>query len=155
MSKGKEIVTLVGECQATVGFKFIASQPLEVCINCKLFRACMFKLIPGRAYEIVEVKDKEHYCELYEGNVKVAKVVQAPIEMLVKPHMAVEGAIIAFEVEDCSKKCPLEMVCRSEWAKAGDKNKIKIEKILGDVSEMAICGKKFRKVIALVVDPSS
>jgi len=29
-----------------------------------------------------------------------------------------------------------------------------LEKVLGDVSEMAICGKKFRKVTALVFEPS-
>jgi uncharacterized protein (UPF0179 family) len=154
LAKGKEVITFVGEGQAAIGFRFVASQPPEVCVSCKLFRACMSRLSPGRTYEVIELKDKEHYCGLYEGNVRVAKVVQAPVEVLVKPHMAVEGAIIAFEREDCSKKCPLERECRPEWSKGGEKAKIKIEKVLGDVSEMAICGKKFRKVTALVFEPS-
>ena len=145
----------MGEGQAIIGFKFVASQPPEVCVSCKLFKVCMSRLATGRNYEVIEVKDKEHYCALYEDNVKVAKVVQAPVELLVKPQMAVEGAIITYETEDCNKKCPLEKPCRPEWAKNGEKVKVKIEKILGDVSDMAICRKKFRKVTALVVEPSS
>ena len=63
MPKGKEVITLVGEGQAIIGFKFVASQPPEVCVSCKLFKVCMSRLATGRNYEVIEVKDKEHYCE--------------------------------------------------------------------------------------------
>jgi uncharacterized protein (UPF0179 family) len=150
----KEIVTLVGEGQASKGFKFIASKPPDVCKSCKLFIACMGRLVPGRAYEVIEVKDKQHYCALYEEKVSVAKVIQSPIELLIKPRYAVEGATIILSLEECKQKnCPIENLCRPEGVKTG--GKIKIQKVLEDLSDKALCGKKYRKVTALVVEPSS
>jgi uncharacterized protein (UPF0179 family) len=150
----KEIVTLVGEGQASKGFKFIASKPPDVCKSCKMFIVCMGKLVPGRAYIVIEVKDKQHYCALYEDKVRVAKVVQSPIELLVKPQYAVEGVTITFAFEECTEKnCLIENLCRPESLKKGEK--IKIERVLEDVSKMALCGKKYRKVTALVVESSS
>jgi len=152
-SPSKEIVTLVGEGQASKGFRFIASQPPDVCRSCKIFIACMGRLVPGRAYEVVEVKDKQHYCALYEDKVRVAKVIQSPIELLVKAKYAVEGATVTFTIEDCTERdCLIEKLCRPEGVKKGEK--IKIERVLEDVSEMALCGKKYRKATALLVEPS-
>lgn len=150
----REIVTLVGEGQASKGFRFIASQPPDVCRSCKIFIVCMGRLVPGWAYEVVEVKDKQHYCALYEDKVRVAKVIQSPIELLVKAQYAVEGATVTFTIEDCMEKnCLIERLCRPEGVKKGEK--IKIERVLEDVSEMALCRKKYRKATALVVEPSS
>jgi len=150
----KEIVTLVGEGQASKGFRFIASQPPDVCKSCKIFIVCMGRLVPGRAYEVVEVKDKQHYCALYEDKVRVAKVIRSPIELLVKAQYAVEGATATFTIEECTEKnCLIEKLCRPEGVQKGEK--IKIEKVLEDVSDMALCGKKYRKATALVVEPSS
>ena len=143
-------MTLVGEGQATVGFKFVASQAPKICEGCSLLKVCMGKLVPGRAYEVVEIKDKEHYCQLYEGNVRVAKVTQAPIEIIIKPQHAMEGATITFTGIECNMRCPYERACKPEGVKKGEK--IRIETVLGDVSETAACHKKFRRVTALVVD---
>lgn len=151
----KEIVTFVGDINAKQGYKFVASPPPEICITCKLFQACMAKLKPGRAYEVIDVKQMEHFCALYEDNVKVVKVVETTVETLVKPQRAVEGAIVTIDLEECDKKCPLDALCRPEWAKKGDKAKVKIEKVLEDVSEMAVCGNKYRKVTARIVETSS
>jgi hypothetical protein len=153
-SRDKTVVTLVGERQASKGFKFVASVPPEMCRQCKLFLACMGKLVPGRAYEVVELKDKEHYCELYEGNVRVARVAQSPLEILIKPQHAIEGATMVYSGIECEfKRCPLENTCRPEGVKKGEK--VKIIGVPDDVSEQTPCKKRLRKAIVLVVDPSS
>lgn len=145
-------MTLVGEGQASKGFKFIASKPPDVCKSCKMFIACMGRLVPGRAYEVIEVKDKQHFCALYEGKVRVAKVIQSPIELIIKSHYAVEGATVALTLEECNQKnCPVENLCKPEGVKIGDK--VKIQKVLEDLSDKVLCGKKYRKVSALVVEP--
>ncbi|MCQ5362575.1 MAG: UPF0179 family protein [Candidatus Verstraetearchaeota archaeon] len=147
----KEIVTMVGEGQASKGFRFVASTPPEVCKRCRLFSACMGRLVPGRVYEVIEVRDKWHYCELYEGKVVVAKVAEAPMEVLVKAQFAVEGAIISFVYEDCREKgCTLKGYCMPEGIKKG--TKVKITKIMEDVSELALCGKNLRKVHVITVE---
>lgn len=146
----KEIVTMVGETQASKGFKFIASTPPGVCKGCRLFNVCMGRLVPGRVYEVVEVREKQHYCQLYEGKVWVAKVMEAPIEVLIKTQFAVEGAILSFSKEECEENgCILKSYCRPEGIMKGEK--VKIVKVLEDVSEMAFCGKNLRKVLVSVV----
>ncbi|MCQ8892377.1 MAG: UPF0179 family protein [Candidatus Methanosuratincola sp.] len=151
-TKRQEIVTFVGDVQAKVGFRFVASQPPEVCKGCKLFLACMSKLKPGKVYEVVEVKDKEHYCPLYEGSVKVVKVAEAPVEALVKSNLAVEGATVEPLIEDCGKKCPLKVYCTPEWAEPGKKVKLRICQVIEDVSDKAACGKKLKKVAGMATD---
>jgi hypothetical protein len=113
----------------------------------------MGKLVPGRAYVVIEVKDKQHYCPLYEDKVRVAKVQQSPIAMAVKTQHAIEGATLVFAGVDCSEKCPLEKLCKPEGVKKGEK--IKIEEVLEDLSDMAACKKKIRKIFATVAEPSS
>ena len=149
----KAIVTLVGEGQAVEGFRFVASQPPPICKECKLLSVCMGKLVPGRAYEIVEVKDKQHYCALYEDKVRVAKVLQSPIVLALKTQHAIEGATFIFAGVDCAEKCPIEKLCKPEGVKKGEK--IKIEKVLEDLSDMASCKKRVRKITATVVETSS
>jgi uncharacterized protein (UPF0179 family) len=153
-ARDKTIVTLVGEGQSSKGFKFIASIPPDMCKQCKLFLVCMGKLVPGRAYEVVELKEKEHYCALYEGNVRVAKVAQSPIEILVKPQHAIEGATMTYVSIDCEiKRCPLEGACRPEGVRKGEK--VKIIGVPEDVSGQIPCRKKLRKATVLVVEFSS
>lgn len=146
----RAIVTFVGEGQATVGFRFVSSQPPEVCKGCKLFKICMGKLVPGRTYQVIELKQKQHYCPLYEGNVSVAKVLQAPTEVAMKPQHAIEGATVAFAGVDCNERCPLEKLCKPEGIKRGER--VRIEKVSEDISEMAVCGKRFKKASVLVVE---
>lgn len=150
----KTIVTLIGEGQCTKGFKFIASAPPEVCRQCRLFLACMGKLTPGRAYEVVEIKDKEHYCPLYEGKVRVARVAQSPLEILIKPQHAMEGATMVYSGIECRMKgCPMESVCRPEGVRKGEKVKIigTPKELTGEVP----CRMKLKKATVLVVEPSS
>lgn len=147
----REMVTMVGEGQASKGFRFVASTPPDVCKSCRLFMVCMGRLVPGRVYEVVEVRDKQHFCELYGEKVRVVKVVEAPIEVLVKSQFSVEGAIISFSYEDCREKgCALKGYCMPEGIKKG--TKVKITKVLEDVSELALCGNNFRKVLVVVMD---
>jgi uncharacterized protein (UPF0179 family) len=152
--RDKTVVTLVGEAQASVGFKFVASVPPDMCRQCRLFLACMGKLVPGRAYEVMELKDKEHYCELYEGKVRVARVMQTPIEILIKPQHAIEGATMVYAGIECDlKRCPMESSCQPEGVKKGEK--VKIIGTPADISVQVPCRKKLRKATVLVVDPSS
>lgn len=151
-AKKREIVTFVGDAQAKVGFRFVASKPPEVCRGCKLFLVCMSKLKPGKVYEVIEVKDKEHYCPLYEENVKVVKVAEAPVEALVKSNLAVEGATVEPIIEECKKRCPLKAYCTPEWVEPGKKVKVRICNVIEDVSDKAVCGKKIKKVLGMATD---
>ncbi|MDI9644182.1 MAG: UPF0179 family protein [Candidatus Verstraetearchaeota archaeon] len=150
--KRKEAVTFVGDYQAKLGFRFVASDPPEICRSCKLFVACMSRLAPGRVYEVIEVKEKEHFCPLYEGNVRVVKVAEAPVEVLVKSNLAVEGATVEIVTEDCGKRCPLERYCKPEWAQPGKKVKIKIMQVGEDLSEKAVCCKKLKRVVGMITE---
>ncbi|MGQ9759229.1 MAG: UPF0179 family protein [Candidatus Methanomethylicaceae archaeon] len=147
----KELMTLVGRGQALKGFRFIVSTPPDICKECKFFNICMGRLVPGRIYEVVEVREKQHYCQLYEGKVTVVKVVEAPMEVLIKAQVAIEGAILAFSQEECDEKgCRLQGLCRPEGIRRGER--VKIVRILEDLSELALCGKRFRKALVMVVD---
>lgn len=147
----KEIMTLIGEGQASKGFKFVVSSPPDVCRECRLFSVCMGRLVPGRVYEVVEVRDKQHYCPLYEGKVTVAKVVEAPMEVVVKTQAAIEGAILAFSHGECDEKgCRLEDLCKPKGIRKGEK--VKIVRVLEDLSELALCGKGYRRALVVVVD---
>lgn len=153
-TRDKTIVTLVGEGQSSKGFKFVASVPPEVCRQCKLFLVCMGKLVPGRAYEVVELKEKEHFCGLYEGKVRVARVIQSPVEILVKPQHAMEGVTMVYAGIQCEvTRCPMEKVCKPEGVRKGEK--VKIVGVPEDVSGQIPCKKKLRKATVLVVDSSS
>lgn len=71
-------VTLIGEKLAKDGNEFIYFGPNNECRNCKLKTVC-FNLKQGREYKIINVRDKQHNCNVHEGNVVVVEVDILPI----------------------------------------------------------------------------
>jgi len=72
------LVSLIGEHLALKGTHFQYRGPQNECRNCRLKTVC-FNLKPGRLYEITEVREKQHHCNLHEGNVCVIEVKELPI----------------------------------------------------------------------------
>lgn len=147
----KELFTLVGEALAKKGSRFVAIEKPEICKSCNLFEICMKNMVVGRTYEVVEVRNRWHYCRLYEGKLIVVKVLELPIEVILKKQIAMEGAIIKFSPMECNEmKCKLRRYCEPSGLKIGER--IKILKILEDVSEMALCGKNMVKTLVEIID---
>ncbi|MCS7097782.1 MAG: UPF0179 family protein [Candidatus Methanomethyliaceae archaeon] len=147
----RETVTLVGEGMAKRGLKFMAIEAPQICKSCNLFDICMKNVIAGRFYEIIEVRGRKHYCKLYEGKLVVVKVVELPMEIILRKSIAIEGAIIRFSWIECNEmNCILRNLCKPIGLKIGER--IKILNVLNDVSEMALCGKEMVRVIVEVAD---
>lgn len=72
------LVTLIGELLAKEGEEFVYRGPNNECRNCRLKTVC-FNLQQGRQYKITKVRDKQHNCNLHEGNVVVVEVSILPI----------------------------------------------------------------------------
>ena len=66
------LVTLVGERLANEDEEFVYLGPNNECKNCKLKTVC-FNLKPGRQYKITNVREKQHNCNVHEGNVVVVQ----------------------------------------------------------------------------------
>ncbi|MCQ5341234.1 MAG: UPF0179 family protein [Candidatus Methanomethylicia archaeon] len=144
----REIITLLGN--AKKGMKFIAINPPDLCKSCKLFSICLERLVPGRKYEVIEVRDKQHYCQLSNEKINVVKVIEEPIEIALRKQIAIEGAIIKFSWNECNEfKCKLRELCKPLGLNIGDR--IKIIKILEDLSEMAFCGEEIVKAKAIII----
>lgn len=147
----REVFTLVGEALAKKGSRFIAVETPEVCKSCSLFEVCMKNIVVGRAYEVIEVRNRWHYCRLHEGKLIVVKVLELPIEVVLKKQIAMEGAIIKFSPMECNEiKCKLKKYCKPSGLRTGER--IKILKILEDVSEMALCSKNMVKTLVEIIE---
>jgi len=72
------LITLIGEKLAKQNEEFIYLGPNNECRNCKLKTVC-FNLQQGREYKINKVRDKQHSCNIHEGNVVVVEVNPLPI----------------------------------------------------------------------------
>jgi uncharacterized protein (UPF0179 family) len=90
-------ITLIGKSQAKVGHKFIFTKNLIACSNCNLKQICTGNLDEGRIYEIINIRPKEHPCDIYEENVVVIEVELAKIKTLIDSKVAFEGATITFK----------------------------------------------------------
>lgn len=143
--------TLVGEALAKKGSRFVAIEAPEACRSCNLFEVCMKNIVVGRTYEVIEVRDRWHYCRLYEGKLIVVKVLELPIEVVLRKQIAMEGAIIRFSPMECDEvKCRLKRHCKPSGLRAGER--IKILKVLEDVSEMALCSESVVKALAEIIE---
>jgi len=147
----REIFTLIGESLAKKGSRFIAIEKPEFCKFCNLFEVCMKNIVVGRSYEVIEVRNHWHYCKLYEGKLVVVKVLELPIELVLKKQIAMEGAIIKFSSIVCNEeKCKLKKFCKPNGLRIGER--IKILKILEDVSEIALCSKNMVKTLVEIIE---
>lgn len=121
----KRLVTLIGELQARVGYRFSYSEPPNLCRDCRLYDVCIGVLEPGRLYEVVKVRGVKHRCLIHEGGVKVVEVVEAPVSAALPSKMAVEGLIIQYRPITCElHDCKLHSLCSPKWLKPNDRCRV-------------------------------
>ncbi|MFA7622902.1 MAG: UPF0179 family protein, partial [Candidatus Methanomethylophilaceae archaeon] len=60
------LVTLIGESQARIGNRFYYLGPSLECRECRFKNVC-FNLEVGRMYEVTELRDVHHECEMHES----------------------------------------------------------------------------------------
>ena len=92
-------VTLIGEKLAIGGGEFTYLGANNECRNCKLKTVC-FNLKPGRRYKITKVRDKQHNCNIHEGNVVVVEVSEMPFFASVNKKLS-EGAKTKVDKKEC------------------------------------------------------
>jgi len=96
-------ITLLGKYQAREGHRFIYQGPIPECRECQLKNIC-FNLDKGRRYQIVKVREKEHSCSLFFQGVRVVEVVQVPFTAGIPKGMVIEGSVISFHPQECSRR---------------------------------------------------
>ncbi|RLE83232.1 MAG: hypothetical protein DRJ52_00205 [Thermoprotei archaeon] len=138
MSK-KRIVTLLDETQAKPGYRFVIYSIPDKCKKCKLYKACLSKLRPGRTYRVVSVRKKKHICPLTNREVVVVKVVEEPMYIALPSSKAIEGVTMTYR-EDLAS-CPSKVYCR--YRKYCDPSpgivkgtKVKINKLISKIKCM-------------------
>ena len=93
------LVTLIGERLAEENEEFIYLGPNNECKNCKLKTVC-FNLKLGRRYKITKKREKQHNCNVHEGNVVVVDVSELPILTYTDKKLT-EGTKININTKDC------------------------------------------------------
>lgn len=123
------LVTLIGEKLAKNNTEFIYIGPNNECRNCKLKTVC-FNLKIGRRYEITNVRDKKHNCNVHEGTVIVIEVQEKPIQAAIDKKTA-EGTKTKMENINCKNiGCENYDLCSIDLNK--DKTFI-VKKIIEDI----------------------
>ena len=118
------LVTLIGEKLASEGKKFIYLGPINECRNCKLKTVC-FNLKKGRYYEITKIRDKQHSCNVHEGNVVVVEVKEMPLITSIDEKLS-EGTVTTIEKKECKNiGCPYIELCNNRALQKDKKYKIK------------------------------
>jgi len=125
------VITLIGKHQARKGHRFIYLGPVPECKECQLKNIC-FNLEKGRRYEVVNVREKEHPCSLFEDGVRVVEVNQVPFRAGIPKGMVIEGSVISFHPQECgSRDCEHWSLAHPPGLEEG--TKIKVIRIVGDV----------------------
>jgi uncharacterized protein (UPF0179 family) len=125
------VISLVGETQAKVGNIFVFHGPLSECRDCKRKTVC-FNLEEGSLYEIVNLRDKHHDCNVHEGGVRVVELKKAPIETTIDKKHAIEGSTVSMEVKECRNLgCESYSLCFLLEPKSN--RRYKVTKVKGDV----------------------
>ena len=120
----EKIITLIGNKQAKIGYKFLHLGHLKQCEECKLFQVCMKNLKPDREYEVIEVRPKKHECLIHEDGVTVVGVKERAIKTLLPGKIAFEGAKITFHPNTCNNMdCEFYKLCNVN-IKEGEKCRI-------------------------------
>jgi len=97
----KPVITLVGVMQAREGFVFIHQGTSAECEGCEYHEVCIKNLETGRVYKIVRMREKTFPCKLHEKGVRVVEVVESDILAALPSKLAIEGAVITFQKQDC------------------------------------------------------
>ena len=115
------LVTLIGESQAKIGNRFYYLGPSLECRECRFKNVC-FNLEVGRMYEVTELRDVNHECEMHESGVRAVVVVKVPMRVCVERKYAIDGSRITFEHAKCSEVgCTNWGLCHPFFVKDGDK----------------------------------
>jgi len=126
------LITLIGETQARIGNRFYFLGPQTECRECRLKGVC-FNLEAGRLYEIMNLRDTHHDCEMHESGVRVVEVEKKPVLVTVPRKFAIDGSMVTFESRKCSKLgCEYWQQCHPLGIKDGEK--LLIVDIEGDIS---------------------
>lgn len=118
------LVTLIGEHLAIEGEEFTYFGSNNECRNCQLKTVC-FNLKPMREYQITKVRDKNHECNLHEGNVCVVEVEELPLTVVTTKERS-QGDTITVEKKECKNiGCDSFNICRNNGRQHGKKYTIK------------------------------
>lgn len=115
---GKEsIICFVGKTYAHIGFKFYFYKPrTDICPEaCRFFNPCMNNLEQNTIYKVLSVTDIEHKCpyEYHKEPMKLVKVTESDIMILIESRRAYLGAQIEYEPLQCEfkKECEFAKYC--------------------------------------------
>jgi uncharacterized protein (UPF0179 family) len=119
-------ITLLGVKQSKPGNKFIFMGETESCSECRLRGACL-KLEKNRVYEVANVKDTIHTCEVFAQGVQTVEIFEPSYVITTGAKLAMEGATTTFNYRDCDLiDCPhYYHHCRPTYLKEGEKLRIK------------------------------
>lgn len=107
------LVTLIGEQLAKEDEEFIYLGPNNECKNCKLKTVC-FNLKAGRQYKITKIREKQHNCNVHEGNVVVVEVSELPILASIDKKVS-EGAKTKVDKKECKNiGCDYFTICTNK-----------------------------------------
>lgn len=118
-------ITLLGVKQSKVGNKFIFLGETEGCSECRLRGACL-KLEKGRVYEVANVKDTIHVCNVFEEGVKTVEILDPSYQVSTGAKLAVEGATVTYTPRECDfVDCQHHYYhCRPSFLNDGEKLRI-------------------------------
>jgi len=97
-------VTLLGEGQARVGYRFLYENVEGVCVECDFRNVCMGNLESGRVYEVRKVSGKRFPCILHSGPAVLVEVEEPHVEVAIQPRLAIVDAIITYNGAKCSNQ---------------------------------------------------
>ena len=136
----KEIISFVGKTYANVGFKFFFYKSrVDICPeSCRFYNPCMNNLENNTVYNILSVTEIEHSCpyEYHNEPMKLVKVKESDVEILIESRRAYLGAQMNYEPLDCKFKeeCKYAKYCSPVYGlKPGAK--IKIREIIQKVKD--------------------
>ena len=118
-------VTLIGERQARIGFRFLFEGAADVCSRCEVKKVCLGNLEPGRLYEIKKVLRKRFPCFLHSEDAVVVQVEEPPLETAVQARVAVDEALVTYSKPDCRNiSCEYRKNCFPAGLAEGDRCKV-------------------------------
>ncbi len=118
-------VTLIGERQARVGFRFFFEGTADLCAECKVRKVCLGNLEPGRLYEVYKVSKKRFPCVLHSEDAVLVEVKEPPVEAAVQARIAVDNALMTYVKSDCvNAACEYWEKCFPAGLVGGDRCKV-------------------------------
>jgi uncharacterized protein (UPF0179 family) len=125
-------VTLIGERQARIGFRFLFEGVADICSRCEVKNVCLGNLEPGRLYEVNKVLRKRFPCLLHSEDAIVVQVEEPPLETAVQARIAVNEALVTYSKNDCRNiSCEYRKKCFPLGLAEGDRCKVvKVEGLL-------------------------